>query len=401
MGGHRVQLLRGGDALFPAMLEAIASANREIWLASYIFYDDEAAHAMAHALVQAVRRGVRVSVVVDGFGSKRSAANLRRWLVPQGVALVVFRPLDHWRAWLQPGHLRRMHHKLCTVDDDVGFVGGINLIDDRRDVNHGQTETPRLDFAVAIVGPLVPQLTQTVRALWTRAAVGQELRQALKELLWSSEPMELLRDWLSRTRLPRAGPAEASPVRVALVLRDNVRRRGAIERSYIEAIQQARTGIDMMCPYFFPGQAFWRALLAAAQRGVRIRLVLMGKVDYRIAAWASQALYDGMLAHGMAVHEYMPAYLHAKVAVVDGQWATIGSSNIDPMSLWLNLEANVVIDDAAFAQALTHAFEDALTQCRPVTPAQVAHGWRAALRRGTMAWLAQWYLRLAGVGTRY
>ena len=158
-GGNALRLLRGGDELFPAMLEAIDAARREVWLATYIFHEDGAARQIADRLVQAARRGVAVHLVIDGFGSKSTLPALREWLAGSPVALEVFRPLDRWWRWLQPGQLRRLHQKLCVVDDEVAFVGGINIIDDRHDLNHGWTELPRLDFAVEVRGALAASVT--------------------------------------------------------------------------------------------------------------------------------------------------------------------------------------------------------------------------------------------------
>jgi cardiolipin synthase len=405
-GGNEVQLLTGGDELFPAMCEAIAAARHDVWLATYIFHDDVAARAVTDALVAAARRGVRVRVVVDGFGSKASLPALRSWFDGSGVALAVFRPLDRWTAYFQPGQLRRLHQKLLTVDDELAFVGGINLIDDRVDLNHGRTAEPRLDFAVALRGPVVQPVAQTTRAMWTRAAFGQEWREELLALARSAEPMAGARALLQRMRiLPKGEGAdtveELPPVRAAFVVRDNLRQRRAIERSYIEALQGAHTRIDIVCPYFYPGRVFRRMLRGAARRGVRVRLLLQGKLDYRLAGLAAQVLYDELLTNGVRIFEYTPAFLHAKVAMADDEWATIGSSNIDPLSLLLNLEANVVVRDTQFTRTLVAAFERALAVSREVTAPPVAAGWVAALQRGFVAWVAHWVLRVAGISGRY
>jgi cardiolipin synthase len=405
-GGNEVQLLTGGDELFPAMCQAIATARHEVWLATYIFHHDETARAVSDALVAAARRGVRVRVVVDGFGSKASLPMLRAWFEGSGVALAVFRPLDRWTAYLQPGQLRRLHQKLLAVDDELAFVGGINVIDDRVDLNHGRSAEPRLDFAVALRGPVVQPVAQTTRAMWTRAAFGQEWREELIALARSAEPMAGARALLQRMRILPPGatpepPDELPPVRAAFVVRDNLRQRRAIERSYIEALQGARSRIDIVCPYFYPGRVFRRMLLRAARRGVRVRLVLQGKLDYRIAGLAAQVLYDELLAHGVRIFEYMPAFLHAKVALADDEWATVGSSNIDPLSLLLNLEANVVVRDAAFTRTLAAAFDRAAALSREVTAPPVPAGWLATLRRGFVAWAAHWVLRVAGLSGRY
>ncbi len=410
-GGNSVTLLKGGDEYFPALHRAIESAQRDICLASYIFYDDATARGLADALCRAARRGVRVSVVVDGFGSSRQIKSLRELFQPEagqalGVDFAVFRPLNTWYAWLQPGQMRRLHQKLCSVDGRVGFVGGINIIDDRLDISHGQTVTPRLDFAVELRGPVVASIERTVRAVWSRAVLGSDWKEEAVALARSSEPIAQARDLIRRLRLSGGRRAlrpvqPPSPVRVALVIRDNVRRRRAIERSYIEALRKATQRIDFISPYFYPGRSFRLALVHAAKRGVKVRVVLQGKVDYRIAAMAARVYYDEMLTHGIRIFEYTHAYLHAKIAVVDNNWSTVGSSNIDPLSLLLNLEANVVVDDEAFAQRLSGAFELALEHCTEVTAPVVTKGWRSVLRRSLVASLAHWYLRLAGISGRY
>jgi cardiolipin synthase len=180
-----VRLLRGGDELFPRLIEAIGQALHEVWLATYIFYDDSAAEAVAWPWPPP-RGAVRVRVVVDGFGSHRSLPTLQRWLEPAGVHFTVFRPLERWWNWLQPGQMRRLHQKLCVVDGQRAFVGGINLIDDRNDIHHGRSERPRLDFAAEVHGPAAMPVEQTVRAIWTRAAFGEDWRQEVLNLVRSA-----------------------------------------------------------------------------------------------------------------------------------------------------------------------------------------------------------------------
>jgi cardiolipin synthase len=404
IGGNRVELLQGGDALFPRMCAAIDAAEREVWLATYIFYSDDAARRVADALVAAARRGVAVHLVVDGFGCLGTLAALRGWLQGTPVRLEVFRALDRWWAWLQPGQLRRLHQKLCVVDEATAFVGGINIIDDRLDLNHGRTDEPRLDFAVELRGPLAQQVRATARAMWARAHLGRGWREELRLLLRSETPLNetltLLRGLRVRPQR-QAATAALQPVLAAFVVRDNFRLRRAIERSYIDAIRDARHRVDIAVPYFYPGHGFRRALRRAARRGVRVRLLLQGKVDYRIAAMAARALYDEMHGQGVRIFEYTPAFLHAKVAVIDDDWATVGSSNIDPLSLLLNLEANVVVRDHAFAQALSARFEAALALSVEVTVVPARRGWRAWLQRGLVAWFANVYLRVAGITGRY
>jgi cardiolipin synthase len=431
-GGHRVALMRGGDALFPAMVRAIEAASAEVWLATYIFNDDPSGRRVVQALRDAAERGVQVRLVVDGFGSNGRIAVLRRQLQGSPVGFEVYRSLERWWAWSHPSQLRRMHQKLFAADGRLAFVGGINVVDDRFDVQHGWTEEPRLDFAVQVEGHVAAEVQRLIHALWTRAHLGRGWREEVALLAQSPEPVQRmvqmirdmranapemprpvgerrkrLKEWLrgdaSDSSPEAAGFARVAgaPARVALVVRDNVTHRRAIERAYVEAIGQARERIDIASSYFYPGRAFRRALRRAAARGVRIRLLMQGKIDYRLAGLAARVLYDEMLSRGVRIYEYTPAFLHAKVAVVDDQWATVGSSNIDPLSLLLNLEANVVVLDQAFAADLSGQLEQAFSASQEITAPPVRPGLRGWLMRGFVAWVANVYLRAAGITGRY
>jgi cardiolipin synthase len=407
VGGNRVRLLTGGDELFPAMRRAIDAAKSQVWLATYIFHDDEAGEGLAQALRAAADRGVQVRVAVDGFGSMATLHRLKTWFELDGAELDVFRPLDRWWAWLQSGQLRRLHQKLCVVDDDVAFVGGINIIDDRNDLKHGRSSTPRLDFAVELRGPVVPLVKRMLRAISVRVRFGRQWRQQVRELAHSGRPVantaRLLRQMRGTTKaaeLPPQAPV-LEPVPVAFVVRDNLRQRRSIERRYIEAIRRSRQRVDIACPYFYPGRAFMRTLRAAAKRGVRVRLLLQGKADFRFAALAARVLYEDLMARGVHIYEYTPAFLHAKVALVDDEWSTVGSSNIDPLSLLLNMESNVVVRDADFTRQLAERFDQAVAASFEVNMTPSHRGWRRWLSHGFVAWCAGAYLRVAGISGRY
>jgi cardiolipin synthase A/B len=410
-GGNQVQLLRGGDMLFPAMIEAISQATSEVWLATYIFNTDPGGDAVARALAEAAQRGVQVRVVLDGFGCKASFPQLSSVLVSAGVQLTIFRPLKRWWNWLQPGQLRRLHQKLCVVDGRVGFVGGINMLDDHLDLKHGWTDAPRLDFAVQFTGPAVQAVEQTIGAVWTRAQLGRHFKQEVTLIAREGQPLANAKRLIRRLRMtqnfeladPRSLRAAAlEPMHAAFVLRDNFRQRRTIERSYIDAIRRSHTRVDLISAYFYPGREFRRALVEAAERGVKVRLLLQGKLDYLMAGLAARALYDELLGHGVRIYEYTPAFLHAKVGVVDDDWATVGSSNIDPLSLLLNLEANMVVRDKNFAAELALEFDNAVAASTEIDPSQTYRpGVVGALRRGLVAWCAHVYLRLAGATGKY
>lgn len=411
-GGNEVALLRGGRALFPAMCEHIEQAQRSIWVALYIVCPHGQSTEVLQALTRAAQRGVRVTMVVDGVGCRDVPAAVWRTLTDAGVQLVVYKPL-HW-LWglLDAGQWRRMHLKLCVIDDDLAFIGGINLIDDHYDLGHGWTENPRLDYAVSVRGPVVMPVLHTIRAMWARAKFGRDWRDDLIQWVQDRDKLHKLRHkW--QTAMLRLSPQEKQkligegdtdlPMRSAFVLRDNLRQRRTIEQASLRAIVQAQTRIDIVTPYFYPRRAMRRALREAAARGVRVRLLLQGKLDYQIAGIAAQVLYSELQQQGVHIFEYQPAFLHAKVLCVDDEWATVGSSNLDPLSMVLNLEGNLIVRDRGFVQTLSDSLDADFAQSREVPPPDTLHDrrWRTRARRAVVAFAAKSYLRLAGVVGRY
>lgn len=411
-GGNEVRLLQGGRDLFPALCKAIDRAHGSIWIALYIVSPLGQSSTVLQALRRAAQRGVKVSMVVDGVGSRNAPASLWRTLEEAGVRLVVYKPL-HW-LWglMDAGQWRRMHLKLCVVDGQIGFIGGINLIDDHYDLSHGWSENPRLDYAVSVQGPVVMPVLHTIRAMWTRAQFGRDWRDDL--IPWAQDPRRLqrLKEMWQRALL-RLSPQEQAqllddaeavqPMRCAFVLRDNLRQRRTIERAALRAIVQARHRIDIVTPYFYPRRAMRRALRAAAERGVTVRLLLQGKLDYRIAGIAAKVLYDELQQVGVRIFEYQPAFLHAKVLCVDEEWATVGSSNLDPLSLVLNLEGNLIVRDQGFVKTLSDSLQADFAQSREARPPHTLNDrrWQTRARRAVVAFLAKAYLRLAGSTGRY
>src|SRR5690606_29385220 len=249
---------------------------------------------------------------------------------------------------LVPGQWRRLHRKLCVVDGEVGFCGGINILDDFHDPNHGALTSPRLDFAVRVAGPLVAEMRNTMLRQLSRIAAMGQLRRAR----WIGA-LELWRAVDTPPTPPPHPPSHGEPdAMAALLLRDNLRFRLVIERAYLRAIGRAREEIIIANAYFVPGGRMRRALVRAAERGVRVSLLLQGRYEYFMQYYAARPVLGTLLAAGVEIHEYAPSFLHAKVAVIDGHWATVGSSNLDPLSFLLAREANVVVDDKLFAGRL-------------------------------------------------
>lgn len=370
--GHGLRLLEGSAAYFPALVEAIDAARQYVWLETYIFDFTGTSAEVAWALERAARRGVQVRVAVDGFGSGPLPPDWRQRMLAAGVDWRVFAPVGQLGV-LRPASWRRLHRKLCLVDDRLAFCGGINILDDLHDPNHGALSAPRLDFAVAVTGPLVVQVRLAMQRLWQRMRAFESLRHA--GLSGALTSLRGARPFGVATRPP---PVEArGGSRAALVLRDNFRHRADIERAYRRAIGRAREEVIIANAYFVPGRKMRAALINAARRGVRVVLLLQGRYEYFMQYYAARPIYGALLRAGVAIHEYSPSFLHAKVAVIDGRWATVGSSNIDPLSLLLAREANVVIEDRGFAQVLRTRLLHAVQQGLAMEAAQYAQRpWR-------------------------
>jgi cardiolipin synthase len=385
-GGHDLQLLQGSRELFPALVEAIDAAQREVRLETYIFDFTGQSAEVAYALERAARRAVSVKVVVDGFGSGPLPPAWAERFVQAGVDWRVYAPLG-WYGMLWLGSWRRLHRKLCVVDGQVAFCGGINILDDFHDPNHGPLEWPRLDFAVRVTGPLVDQIHSTMAQLWLRMQAMRDARRArLADMLDSLRTA----GFTHRRRPDGAGQPRA---RAALVLRDNLRNRAHIERAYRRAIGHAREEIIIANAYFVPGRKMRKALVSAANRGVKVRLLLQGRYEYFMQYYAARPIYGALLRAGVEIYEYSPSFLHAKVAVIDGRWATVGSSNLDPLSLLLAREANVIVEDHEFAAELRRHLVHAM---RAEEQAMDPEGFRQRpLRQRFMEGVAHVLMRLA------
>lgn len=382
---HQVQLLQGSEAFFPALVQAIDQSVCEVRLETYIFSAQASGEQVALALERAARRGVAVYLVLDGVGTPALALDWAARFNAAGVKWRIFSPLGRFGLFI-PSRWRRLHRKLCVVDGSVAFCGGINVLDDLYDPNYGVLAAPRFDFAVRVTGPLVQTVHQALTQFWWRLQAVSRVRQSDFPGAWRSlqEALTLASQARSEkdksqgvARLP-VGRAEGHSSHADLVLRDNLRNRSRIERAYRKAIGEARHEIIIANAYFVPGRKLRKALIHAARRGVQVRLLLQGRYEYFMQYHAARPVYGALLAAGVEIYEYSVSFLHAKVAVIDTHWATVGSSNLDPLSLLLAREANVVLDDVSFAQDLRQRLEHAMTQeCTRVDPQLYANRpWR-------------------------
>ncbi len=337
--GNRLTLFNSGGEYFPALLAAIESARLEIYLESYIYANDAIGHNVTSALCRAAERGVQVNVTVDGFGGQNFSADFLPRLKEAGVRAMIYRP-EIGRFRIRRHRLRRLHRKLVVIDARIAFVGGINIVDDN---NAPHDMRPRFDYAARLEGPTVQQVHQAARHLWEIVS------------------------WVNFKRRFRLAPPILPSKQIigtqiaAFHIRDNLRHRNEILHAYLDAINSAQTEILIANAYFLPGVRFGLALQAAARRGVKISILLQGKTDHPMLRFATQALYTAALENGIRIFEYEKSFMHAKVAVIDGVWATVGSSNIDPFSLLLAKEANIVVRDADFAGQLHASINQAIT----------------------------------------
>ena len=322
-------MLENGEQFFPRVFEVIASARHEVVLETFILYEDKVGKALHAALLAAARSGAQVDVTVDAFGSPDLSDEYIASLTAAGVRMHVFDPAP--KLFRRVNYFRRMHRKLVVVDGARAFVGGINYSADHL-ADFGPEA--KQDYSIEIEGPIVAHIRNFA---YQAIAEGNPARRWYRRRPAPPAPQ----------KLPAAGTADAM-----FVWRDNRRHQRDIERHYRVAIRLARRRIIIANAYFFPGFAFLRDLRKAARRGVEVSLILQGKPDMRIVRIAAAMLYHHLLRAGVRIHEYCDRPLHGKVAVVDDEWATVGSSNLDPLSLSLNLEANVMIRDRGFNRQL-------------------------------------------------
>ena len=375
--GNCLRLLQSGAEFFPALIAAIDSAHTEIHLETYIFNADPSVEAVRDALIRAAGRGVGVRLLIDGVGSREVPASWLEALNAAGVSVLHYRPLvNAWRS--NPHTLRRLHRKIAVIDARIAFVGGMNLIDDYAPTRF---DAPRLDFSVEVQGPLLAGIHKSVRRLWQLVALTQlnagESRQPEMRPSWPTD----------------------GNMRAAFVVRDNFAHRRDIERVYLTGLALAKDEILIANAYFLPGRRFRILLKKAAARGVRVHLLVQGHTDHPFFQAAARALYRDLLAAGVKIFEHHVSELHAKVGVIDGERATVGSSNIDPFSLLMAREANIVVDDAAFASDLRQRLQQAIDQS---TVLDTADWLRRPWPHRVASWLAYGGVRvivgLAGVG---
>ena len=351
-GNNRVELLENGEEYFPRVFDAMRAAKSEILLETFIVFEDKVGAELQQILIDAARRGVRTTVSLDGFGCGELTTGYLAALSDAGVHLQIFDPAPKHLGF-RTNWFRRLHRKIVVVDGLIAFIGGINFSGDHL-ADFGPEA--KQDYAVQVQGPAVADIHHFA-------------------LLQSGRPGRA-RFWWQRRRQRRADMAFSDhDGQVRLVFRDNDQHHTDIEDVYLHALRRAKRRVVIANAYFFPGYRLLREIRNAARRGVEVRLILQGQPDMLVAKLAARMTYDYLLKAGVQIHEYCQRPLHGKVALVDEEWSTVGSSNLDPLSLSLNLEANVLIRDRTFNQHLFQRLEDlSHNHCKAMDPSKVPRG---------------------------
>jgi len=346
--GNQIRLLENGEEFFPRVFGAIRRAQHSLLLETFILFEDDVGKALHAELLAAAQRGVKIEMMVDGYGSPDLSDAFVHSLTSLGVRFIYYDPRPRVLG-MRTNLFRRLHRKIVVIDGVIAFVGGINY-----SAEHNVSFGPQAkqDYAVEVKGPIVDDIAHYVQ---------QEIGSEQKSHRW----------WERRSHRParNATPGDAQAL---LVYRDNHQHRDDIEQHYIEMLKNARQDVIIANAYFFPGYLLLREMRQAARRGVRVRLIVQGKPDMPIVKVGAELLYNYLVEGGVEVYEYCRRPLHAKIAVQDGQWATVGSSNLDPLSLSLNLEANLMIHDRGFNQQVRDNLEGLLAaDCQRVQESQL------------------------------
>jgi cardiolipin synthase len=357
--GNDANLLINGEEFFPRVFECIHNAKCEILLETFIVEEDEIGYNLQKELIAAAQRGVSVDITVDDYGTWDLSEEFTNALTAAGVRLHIFDP--HPKLWgVRLNIFRRLHRKLIVIDREIGFVGGINFC---RDHLMSFGAKAKQDYAVEVRGPVVADIHQICMLLLLRGSSRKERRH-----------------YIQNARATE--PAAVGNVRMLMVERDNGHHSTDIERQYLLAARVAQQRFVIANAYFFPGYRLLRELRRAAKRNVEVILILQGHPDMPWVTALSRLLYNYLLRSGVKIYEYCRRPLHGKVALMDDKWATVGSSNLDPLSLSLNLEANMVIEDREFNQQLSEHLNDLAGQdCEQLTLKNTLRGywWRMPL----------------------
>jgi cardiolipin synthase len=339
--GNRVDILLNGEEIFPAKIAAIRSARRSINYAQYVFEDGQPAQDIAAALAERCRAGIQVNVLLDAVGALAMPPEHRAVMTQAGCRVEDYRPLSPFTI----DRLNyRNHRRILVVDGIVGVTGGSGI--SGKWSGNGKDKGHWRDTDIRLEGPVVEQLQGAFAENWLEAtgvAIGGPT-------------------YFPRRRLDSKGDVDAQVIRSSPAGGST-----AMYTMFLLALASARQSIHITNPYFVPDETMIQTLLASAQRGVRVVLLIPGAIDHNLVRQASRSEFGRLLKGGVIIYEYRPALLHAKTMVIDGVWATVGSTNLDNRSFALNEELNVVVYDREIARRLETVFEQDIANSKQVT----------------------------------
>jgi cardiolipin synthase A/B len=340
VGGNAVEILLNGEQIFPSLMEAVRSARRTITYAQYFYEDGPVARDLAEALAERCRAGVGVNILLDAFGSLAMPREYADLLTVSGCHLAWFRPLSQY---VFRRYYKRNHRRIVVVDGRIGFTGGAGV--SRKWMGNGQTEGHWRDTDVRVEGPVVEYLQAAFAENWLEATgivLGGEA--------YFPRPIEPRGQVYAQ--VARSSPASGS---------------AEMYTTLLLALSGARQSVLVTNPYFVLDARMQEAVLRMVRRGVRVAVLVPAAIDHNVVRQASRAQFGELLKAGVEIYEYTPALLHAKTMVIDGVWATVGSTNLDNLSFAYNDELNLIVYDRGVAQKLVHAFHEDVAVSRQVT----------------------------------
>ena len=341
---NNINLISGGEDAFPFIVEKVKAARKYIFLEVYSFSDDHIGRAFCDILIKKAHQGVKVYIVYDSIGSIATSGNFFKMMKREGINVKEYHQTAPWKPhW---NLFRRDHRKLLCVDGAMAFIGGFNISE--YDAPKSMGGRGWKDMVAEIKGDIVPAIEKEFLSSWDRCPGPKENIHSLK-----------------------AGKKSHSSctgaMAAAIVSASGIKNMMSIRRSYKYAIEKAKDNIFITNAYFLPDRIIYRKLVKAAQRGVDVRIITPFNTDHPYVRWASWALYTNMIKSGIKIYEWQGAILHSKAAVIDGQWSSVGSHNLDHRSLYYNLELNINVFDKSFGNKMADVFFEDLKNSSRIT----------------------------------
>ncbi|MBU2530337.1 MAG: hypothetical protein KKD35_04790 [Elusimicrobia bacterium] len=341
---NNIDLISGGEEAFPHILEKVRAAKKFIFLEVYSFSDDHVGRAFADALIKKIHQGVKIYIIYDSIGSVYTSNNFFKKMRQEGIKIKEYHQAAPWKPhW---NLFRRDHRKLLCIDGEIAFIGGFNISE--YDAPKSMGGRGWKDMVAEIKGDIIPSIEREFLASWERCPGQKEDIDSLN-----------------------AGEKKVSSyegtMAAAIVSASGIKSMMSIRRSYKYAIERAKDYIFITNAYFLPDRIIYRKLVRAAQRGVDVRIIAPFNTDHPYVRWASWALYTNMIKNGIKIYEWQGAILHSKAAVIDGQWSSVGSHNLDHRSLYYNLELNINVFDKSFGGKMEDVFKADLKKSRQIT----------------------------------